>query len=290
MYHAALFLLVIFVAPALADWQSRYRTGEQLLADGQAEEALAELTTALREAPPAGRAAILDALGRAEYRCGRYRQAKCHFEAALHLWPVNSRERAIVFYNLGRACLELQEHTYAEEMFRRTLETRSGEAYVWQAIGQAQFQRGRKDAAEDSFRKAISLSDPENRPMMVSDLAMLFLEKRQYDQAAAIWREAIARTEPGQVRARMRHSLGVLQWACQQKDRAAVQLRLALAEMEAAVGPRHPDVASILEDYHEVLRKSGKTAAAERASAIRASFAAQGGDRRNTVDWRDLRR
>ena len=46
---------MLFTAPALADWQSRYQTGERLLREGKTEEALAELKPALAEAGMAGR-------------------------------------------------------------------------------------------------------------------------------------------------------------------------------------------------------------------------------------------
>lgn len=71
------------------------------------------------------------------------------------------------------------------------------------------------------------------------------------------------------------------------------QLRLALGEMESAVGVRHPNVAAILELHRDKLWRSGqKGEAAEagrRALEIRSSFAGQTGNRKISVDWRDLR-
>lgn len=64
--------------------------------------------------------------------------------------------------------------------------------------------------------------------------------------------------------------------------------------MEEAVGPSHPDLAFILENYAAVLRKIGeKTKAKEaagRARALRSAFAAQANTNGSMVDWNDLRR
>ena len=138
-----------------------------------------------------------------------------------------------------------------------------------------------------------SLADGELSSSIFADLANLQHAAKQYAKAADILREAIAQTGPGRQRARMRANLGVIHWKRSAKNEAAFQLRLALDEMEAAVGPEHPDVAKILEDYQEVLRKTGQKqeaiAAAKRAAAIRLAFTRHTSDRRRVVDWRDLR-
>ena len=61
----------------------------------------------------------------------------------------------------------------------------------------------------------------------------------------------------GQGRARMLANLGTLSWKNGAKRQAAAYLRRALSEMEAAVGPQHPDIVHILDDYALVLKKTG---------------------------------
>ena len=56
--------------PALADWVAVYRMGEALLDEGRPHEAIGELKRALEQRPD--HAAILDALGRAEFHAGQY--------------------------------------------------------------------------------------------------------------------------------------------------------------------------------------------------------------------------
>ena len=73
-------LMMLVVLPALAEWAASYRLGEALLQQGRAEDAVRELKIALEERPE--EVAILDALGRAEFRAGRYRSAKGYFEKA----------------------------------------------------------------------------------------------------------------------------------------------------------------------------------------------------------------
>ena len=63
--------------------------------------------------------------------------------------------------------------------------------------------------------------------------------------------------------------------------------------MERAVGPQHPDVGKVLEDYSIVLQKAGRKPEAkqiaQRAQEIRSSFAAHTNSDHATVDWRDLK-
>ena len=275
-------LLAVFSAAGLAqtDWQTRYQNGERLLAEGRIEEALTELKPALALAPAKARGTLLDALGRAEIQAGRYREAKRHFEASLPLWETHTLNWAVTLNNLGRVHLELHEYARAEEALLRSLEVLRNDARLWQNIGQAQFFRGRLQAAEVSYYRALSL-------------AGLLESRRQYAKAAGILREAVARLGAGQVRARMLANLGVLQWRLKERVEAAAQLRQALGEMESAVGPHHPDVAAVLERYQAVLRQSGRkaeaAAASQRAAAIRSGFARHGNDRQTSIDWRDLK-
>ncbi len=278
---------------ALTDWQLHYRTGEDLLGKGRAAEARVELELALAGAGIEGKGAILDALGRAELEGGRYREAKRRFEASAALWVPQTRPWAVALNNLGLACLELQEYAHAEALLVQALTVLHGEARPWQSLGQAQLFRGRTRQSAESFQRALSLAGPGLAPLIASDLAGVLRAKRQYVKAAAILEEAIAGAGAGQARARMRANLGLLCVKLKDKRRAVEQLRSALTEMESAVGERHPDVAAILEIYQDVLRGAGQkpeaAAAARRAAEIRSSFVRHTGDRRVSVDWRDLR-
>src|SRR5688572_24652268 len=72
--------MMLIAAPVLADWTLSHRAGVDLLEQGQPERAIPELQNALAEHP--GHPAILDALGRAEFRLGHYRVARKHFDQA----------------------------------------------------------------------------------------------------------------------------------------------------------------------------------------------------------------
>lgn len=291
MPSATAFLL--FALPAFADWQASYQKGEQLLQAGRANEAVQELQSALTQAGAGSRGAVLDALGRAEFQAGHYREAKRHFEQSLALWDGQPRERAIVLSSAGRVYLALGEYNRAESTFLKAVEFLPGEARVWQSLGQSQFLQGRHREAEETYQKALSLADRMLTPSISSDLAAVLKAKHQYAKAAGVLRESIAQDSPGRARARMRANLGALYWKLRDREPAVAQLQLALSEMESAVGHQHPDVAMILDDYQVVLRGTGKkkeaSAAAERAVAIRSSFARHTNDSRTVVDWRDLK-
>ena len=281
-------------ASQIGDWQARYANGDRLLQEGRTEEALAELRPALAGAAgAAGRGVVLGALGQAEFQAGRYLEAKRHFEAAIPLWTAQSREWAAALSNAGVSYLALGEYAHAEEVFRQALEIVPDEPKLWQNLGQARFSMGQRREAEECLRTALSLASRLHAPSVASDLATLLEANHQYAKAAATLTEAIAQAGPGRDRARMQANLGVLLWRLNRRSESAAQLRAALAEMESAVGLHHPDIAKVLQDYREVLRKTGQkaeaTAVAARAAAIRSSFARHAGDRRNSVDWRDLK-
>lgn len=292
--HLKILQLTLAVAGmAFADWRGSYRRGEELLAAGRAEEARVELTRALAEVGDEGEGAVLDALGRAEFQAGRYREAQRHLAASVRLWPPDTRDRAVVLHSLGRVCLELGEFARAEELVRQSLRVLATEARVWQSLGQAQWFRGHWREAEGSFERALALADGSLSPAIASDLSGVLKMRGELAKAAVLLEDSIARTGMGQARARMRGNLGEVYLKQKDKRRAVEQLRQALAEMEAAVGGEHADVATLLELYQEALRGTGEkaeaVAAGARAAGIRLSLMGRGADRRSVVDWRDLR-
>jgi len=287
-----LYILSLTLAMSTAAQSSvrqRYSKGAELLREGRAQEALALLQPVLTETSGESRIAVLDALGRAEMALGNPRLAKRNLEAALALCAPRTPAWAMVQNNLGRVYLDLHELARAEASFAAAAVVFENESRVWQSLGQAQLFREKHREAEFSLRKALTLATAETRASIASDLAAVLRKRGMNAEAAGILEESIAQTEPGQARARMRANLGDL---LPDRREGLDQLRLALAEMESTVGPRHPDVAAILELYREHLRRSGRKAeaaeAARRAAEIRSSFAGRAGARSVSVDWRDL--
>jgi tetratricopeptide (TPR) repeat protein len=74
-----------------------YRRGIELLEDGDFEDAAAPLAEAARRAPE--KSSVREALGRAYYRAGRFRQAAVEFEAVVETHHVND----FAHFCLGRA-------------------------------------------------------------------------------------------------------------------------------------------------------------------------------------------
>jgi tetratricopeptide (TPR) repeat protein len=292
-------VLLILIVPAWADWVEKYRSGEDLLAEGQSAIALGHLQVAAEEAKVAGSsdaqlAAVYDALGRADMGTGHYRDAKRHFERALHLAADESLAvRAAVTANLGQACQALGELARAEQLFRRTLEAMPERAAVWNLLGGVLYLQRRYEEAEDAQRRAMSNPADPASVTARNDLAVICEARGRFREAAVLYEQAISSAPAGQPRARMLANLGALYLKLGNPTAATVALGRSLEEMETAVGPAHPDVARVLEDYERVLRKAGRKAearnAAKRAAVIRSSFAWQDNATRLTVDYRDLK-
>jgi tetratricopeptide (TPR) repeat protein len=292
-------LTLLLAAPAWTDWEQRYRTGEQLLSEGKVDEAHRELAAALADAESGGRGragivTILDALGRTEFRAGRYRPAAEYFERSLKFTAKGSHAEAVAHSNAGQAYLALGNTVRAEASFRAAREILPRSAHLWHLMGQVLFQERRFAEAESALQNALHIwgeSDPSNSASALNDLAILYQVQHRQRQALETLKRAVGVALPGQARARILANLGSSSWKLGEKQQALRWLSEALAEMERIVGPDHPDVGRILEEYATVLKKTGRGTEAKelekRARDIRSSFAAHTG--KATVDWRDLK-
>ncbi len=290
--------LAILAASAQADWLQSYRVGETLLAGGQASDAIEAFKLALGQAEAVGASslqfvAIHDAMGRAAFGGGQYRNSRKHFERALSSLAADGppEARAPILANLGQACQELGELARARMLYREALEAVPDRGAVWNSLGGVLFLERRYDEAEDAHRRAMT--DPRAAAAARNNLAVVLEARGKLREAAALIAQSIPSAPAGQPRARMLANLGGLQLKLGNGAEAAAALRRSLEEMESAVGPAHPDVARILESYGHVLRKTGRKTeakvAARRAETIRASFAGQTNADGTTVDYRDLK-
>lgn len=278
-----LFCVLIATALARADWFESYQKGEALLEQGRTNEAILELTAALREQPRD--AAVLATLGRAEFRAGRYRSAKNYFEKAYE----DSRDKAVPSANWAQACLALGEYTRANQLVHEALARYPTDSRLLHLLGQILLKQRHYPEAEVAFRRSLS---SRNDPFVVNDLAVLYQLNGEYAESLDLLGRALAEPMPAQAKARIRANLGVVQWNAGARKQGEANLRQALDDMETAVGQNHPDVAWIMEKYAEVLRQSSRRREARdmeaQASRIRSGFAAQSTDSTLQVDWRDL--
>jgi Tfp pilus assembly protein PilF len=224
-----------------------------------------------------------------EFGVGRFRTAKKYFERALRV-PMDETARAATLSNAGQACLALGENRQAEQYYRDAIQIMPQAGGLWHRVGQAMFAQGRRPEAEAAYRRALQL---DNRDTDVwNDLAAVLEASNRREEAIVLLREAVAASPVGQNRARILRNLGVLEWKTGDRSTAVIHLQEALTQMEAAVGGEHPDVGLLLQDYSDVLAKTGDKAgsreAAKRAESIRSAFAGQDGAA--TVDWRELRK
>ena len=295
-----LFVLLL-ATTCLANWQERFRSGENLLKLGKAQEAHRELLAALREADAARLAGpelgvILDALGRADFQLGNYRSAARYFERSLKIWNPRSKARATALCSVGEVYQAMGDYRRAEAVFRESLEVLPSAPQVWLVLGQVLLLRRDYGQSEASLNKALALFEElksDQVAVVMSDLAALKYAQLNYPKALEILQRALLLLGPGQPRSRVLANLGLLNWKLGRKSEAETNFKLALVEMETAVGRQHPDVGRILDDYSEVLKKTGRTKEYRemkiRADGIRADFAIQTNSGRATIDWRDLK-
>jgi tetratricopeptide (TPR) repeat protein len=292
-------VLVVVSAPAWAGWLENYRFGDRSLAEGRTAIALERLQVAAKEAEVAGASdaqltAVYDALGRAGMRSGHYRDGKRNFERALRLAADGPLEaRAAVMSNLGQACQALGELARAEQLFREALAAMPNRADLWNLLGGVLALQSRYKEAEDALK--LALSNPADPASVTArnDLAVIYQARGKLREAAELYEQAISSSPAGQARARMLANLGDLYLKLRNPTGAMMALGWSLEEMQTAVGPAHPDLATVLEVYARVLKKAGHrteaTEVAQRAKSIRSSFAGQDNETRASVDYRDLK-
>jgi tetratricopeptide (TPR) repeat protein len=295
-------LALLLVAASQADWRDRYLAGKHLLEKNRLDESRVELTAALHEAESDGLEAskilpILDALGRLEFYAGQPRRAKEHFLRTLQtVQGSGTRDEVIALANAAEALRELGELARAETYLLRALQIMPGKASILHNHGQVLIQAERYQQAEAVLQNALSAAEASQTdliPVVLSDMAWLYISRGKTALAVDTLDRAIAVASPGKGRARMLTNRAIYCWKLGRKAQAETALRQALQEMEAAVGPLHPDVGYILDQYSEVLAMTGRrSSAAEfaaRARAIKSAFAAQTNEAGHTVDWRDLK-
>lgn len=224
-----------------------------------------------------------------EFSAGRYREAKAQFEKAVRSAEGTPLDQAAALTNLGQAHLALGEVARAEKTLRKAVDLAPQSWRTWHLLGQAVVARGNAAEGEALIRKAMAMAGPDRTAMAggENDLGVLLLKEGRRREAAEAFERATSMSPPGQARARMLTNLGGAYWALGRRREAARTLDQALGEMEAAVGPAHPDVARILDDYVAVLEKTGRKAEArtamQRAQGLRPISPP-------TVDWHDLKR
>lgn len=283
------------------DWQGRFREGARLSAESRAEEAIAELKAALSEATAANAGnhqlgGILNELGLSEFRLGRYRSAKSYLERSIAAYAGRPENQAVATANLGLACQSMGDFAKAEKLYRQAMRSIPDRPQLWHQLGQALFLQGRFKEAEEAQRRVVELAG-ENEPRIValalSELATLSAGKKDYRQATDLLERAMSLTPPGSSHGMVVANLAHMQQMLGQLDLAARGAAAALAEVEASLGPDHPQVGLIVEFYAGLLKQANRQAESKamsrRAEAIRSALSAQTNSQRTTVDWRDLR-
>lgn len=99
------------------------KRGRELLEEDNPAQAAIILERALREIPSKG--SILEVLGRAYYRSGRYIEAAGRFEEAIEVDPTND----YAHYCLGLCYLKLKRKTEARAHFKIAWFLKPGEMY-----------------------------------------------------------------------------------------------------------------------------------------------------------------
>jgi tetratricopeptide (TPR) repeat protein len=275
---------------AVTEWASLYRTGEEKLKEGQIDDAQRLLARALSAAQtslavPEELAVIHDAVGRTWFRAGRFLQAATSFEKALKL-SAQPAARVPILCNAAQSYREAGDSKKSEKHLREALKLSPEEPHAWRLLGSVLIRQRRFAEAEVAEKKAFSFGDPTIAVAVLGDLAMIHEARGNNAESANDLRAAIALAQPGNERARLLGNLGAAELKLGRTGEGLVHLQNSLEEMEAAVGPRHPDLAGILELYSTALlaarRKPEAQQAALRAREIRDLL-------NSIVDWRELK-
>jgi tetratricopeptide (TPR) repeat protein len=221
-----------------------------------------------------------------EFQLGRLRPAISYHERALGLLP--PADRTADLFGVAQSYRELGETREAERYAREALTLSPEEdPRILRLLGSILIQQRKYAEAESMAQKALSKGDPVIRAMVWTDLSIIEEARGRYAPAAEMLQRAIDGMGPSQARARALSNLSMLEQRLRRRQEAVVHARQAVEEMEAQVGPQHPDLYETLERYADALRNAGQSKEA-RQTAQRAKHLQSLLDA--TVDWRSVKR
>jgi ankyrin repeat protein/tetratricopeptide (TPR) repeat protein len=230
------------------------------------------------------------------YQQGNYPEAVKQIEAALRLaeaFGPNDRRLDRTLSFLARLYHDQGRYGNAEVLYKRvlaieekTLESdHPGLSTTLNALAENYYAQGRYAEAEPLFQRALAIREevmnPENESLArtLSNLALVYAAQGKFAKAEPLFQRALAITKKKKrslrnpTLAQTLNNLALL-YAAQGKYAEAEPLfQRALVMREGVLGTEHPDVATSLEDYAAMLRKTGRTSEAARvevrAKAIR---------------------
>jgi predicted negative regulator of RcsB-dependent stress response len=129
----------------------------KLLDEGEIDKALALAQLAVREMPK--RSAAWNALGRAQLRGGKRKDAIESFSKAVELNPKN----AFAQNNLGLALIYDKQYDKAVDALEEAVDLDAATSYMWNNLGMAYEQLDRLEDARDAYGKAAAMESGRAR-------------------------------------------------------------------------------------------------------------------------------
>ena len=154
---------------------------------GKIDEAQLSFRTAVRKAP--NDALVHVYLGMALRDQSNLDEAQSFLEKAIEMDPRNGR----AYFELGLLYNRKGKQSEAEAALSKAVQLSPNESLFWYAYGEIYRVQERFDDAISAYRKAIDLDPPY--PKALGKLALLLVERKQYDEAEAVLIPAI-RKEP----------------------------------------------------------------------------------------------
>jgi len=178
---------------------------------------------------------------------------------------------------LGGMASRYDDAHFWEGMIRADLERVGGneelECQMLSNVGSVLIFESRPDEAQKALQRALQLAEKDGpqRAKILSNLSVVSLELKRYDEVIALARESldlIARTRgPDHVSAAYAHeSLGRAYWGKKDYKSAHVEIERALEMYKRSLGPTHRQVSDGMDALAELLRYEGRYAEAVEVS------------------------
>ena len=154
---------------------------------GKIDEAQLRFRTAVKKAPEDAMAHVY--LGMALRDQSELDEAKSFLDRATELDPRNAR----AYFELGLLYNRKGQQADAEAALSKAVQLAPNDSLFWYAYGEIYRLQNRHDEAMSAYRKALDIDPPY--PKALGKLALLLVEKKQYDEAEGLLIPAI-RKEP----------------------------------------------------------------------------------------------
>lgn len=206
------------------------------------------------------------------FSAGQYSKAESMIREALHLAEISEDKNiaASASHDLGTILTAMGRYSEALEVYSNALalkeslgESELSIASTLNQLAQVYSATGQLNQAEHLYEQALLVAEKagltHEKAITLSNLATVYMHQGRFSEAEALYRKVLEIQEMvGDWRAATTlNNLGNVYFAMHDLGKAHNAFQRSASQMEAQLGPDHPDTASVINNLSRVLAEEG---------------------------------